>query len=45
MNEDLHAARREAKRRTARYGMRVSGRSTKTVILAVIVRKAKGATK
>lgn len=32
--------RREAKQRKARYGMVVTGRSTKTVILVVIGKKA-----
>lgn len=35
--------RREAKRRRNQYGMRVSGRSTKTVLTAVIVKKGQEA--
>jgi hypothetical protein len=33
--------RREKKRNKARYGMRVSGRSTKSVLLQVIEKKTK----
>jgi hypothetical protein len=35
--------RREARRQKARYGMKVSGRSTKSVLLAVIAKKGREA--
>jgi hypothetical protein len=38
--EDRHASERDRKARKARYGMRVSGRSTKSVLLPVIGKRA-----
>lgn len=40
MGEDRHADSRDEKRRKGRYGMRVSGRSIKSVLLPLIAKKA-----
>lgn len=43
MNGIEHAERREAQARKARHGMQVSGRSIKTVLVPVIIKKGKAA--
>lgn len=40
---DRHADERDRKRRKGRYGMQVSGRSIKSVLLPVIGRKSREA--